>query len=245
MTAALFLALLLPGTSLAGGKGGRLSQVDSGLRHQTGQYERSAPSASTTSPQPDDDSLFLDDGDVIDPTSAGYVISSPGGRARRLPNADIDLSFSVQDVHESDGAFAVDLRASFARSAGIFIHARSFVEGEGQDQVSLTPWRGGITTRMSAPNASTELWVEAGLAGITGPDLSILGVSGGMSLRQPLTPWLTADATGHLTLYQDQIHSTDVGVGISVSVFRVGYRHMSWSVGPSLRGPEAGLSFRF
>ncbi len=258
------LALFAPGIAAAhptgGGSsgGGRLGQVSGGLGNATGGSGGGSHGGggSYTPPPPPlrDDSggeqVYVDGAPVV----AGAVVVGGGVTAMPAPapapdggTAKFEAYIGAEDVHESDGAFTLELgiRDRLFRIGGSV--TRYYERQLDGSQLTLTvpALIGGIRID---DGGATRAYLELGITGAkthNDPvmDSSITGGLGGVRVEHALTRSTTLLGTLHEMVFQDHVRAHSGTIGLKWGALQASFRILDFNVGPALYGPELGLRF--
>lgn len=253
---ALLFALLLPATASAGptgggggngGGGGRLGDVSGGMRGGGGgggggggQRNPDAPRVDTTAPI------------IVVPAGIAVVGAASSVTRKHDPKYDGgpargEFYLGAQKVHESDGAFTVELgiRDGLFRLGGSITRFYETQHDGSQLTLTMPQLLGGFRIDDRGP---TRVYLELGFAnaktkGDPVMDSSVTGAVAGVRVEHALARNTTLLADAHEMILEDGIRAHSARIGIKVGVLQGSFRVLDFNIGPALYGPELGLRF--
>lgn len=179
---------------------------------------------------------------VVNPGYAPYPTSAAATAVR--------FYGGLQSVEGSNGSLTMELRVTYD-DLGIALRGTGFYEqvgsGDEAEHVHLDIGTLGATyCALRDESGRTELWVDAGLGGVsTVDDLLFLGVYLGAHVEHRLHDEIAVGAEARYFVLEDSVTIIEAAASARLSILRIAYRIVDFNVGPPLRGPEVGLVLSF
>ncbi len=160
----------------------------------------------------------------------------------------LEVSGSFQSLRDTDVSVNGQVRAGLG-IAGVQFAISSFHEqapkGTDADDASLQLWDLSAVFQITAGVPTrADVFLTTGLAGLSSEDRSLLGIWAGVDAR---VPWGDIDLLASVggRLLEDDVNALSTRLALGVSVFEIGYRLTAFENGPTLRGPEVGVAWRY
>ena len=161
----------------------------------------------------------------------------------------IDLYAGLQDVRESDQSLTLSARLAkngmgFGVSTTGYHESAQLMKGLDSD-ISMSIWRATLEARI-LKRARTELWLSGGYGALLSNQFETLsGATFGAAMQHGITKQFGLSGQANTFILQDTVRGTEFRGGLHASVLSLSYRYLKLNSGPSLHGPEVGVSLRF
>lgn len=236
------------GGGSSGGGGGRLGQVSSGLASATASGGSngggsSSPAVTVWDPQREpytraehaEPVIFLDPGVPV--------------VRRPEPPSDVTVDFyaGAQKVYDSDGSLSAELAFNEGRFRLGGSISRYFERQPDRDALTLTLGALYVGFRID-DGGPTRAYLEFGAVGArthNDPvmDSSVGGLLGGALMEHRVSRGLTVLAEAQVMGFEHDVRAGALRAGVRHGHLQASLRYVDFNVGPSLFGPEVGLSF--
>jgi hypothetical protein len=253
-------------TGESGGGGGALGHVSAGLGRATG-GNGGAPSGGSRddTPRYAEDQLPTErcpDGQrprqrvpreercdrvaMLTGTAGLTVVEAPDAHAPP-PTATLDVYGALQSVHDSDGAWTIE----------VGVHDRRFRLAGSLTQFHESQANGpALTMTMPAligsvridDGAATRVYLQLGAVGAKTQhdpmtDSSVAGALGGVRVEHPVARHTQLIGEAQAMAFESSVRAYELRAGVRVGPLEASFRTLDFNVGPALYGPEVGLRF--
>ncbi len=164
-----------------------------------------------------------------------------GGRAK------LDFYGSLEQVHDSDGAWSLEVGVHDRRLRLAGSVTRYFEQqGDGSRLTMTMPALvGSVRVDDGGPS---HVYLQLGAVGVKTQNdpmtnTSITGALGGVRVEHSLSRRVTVVGDAQAMIFQQSIHAYVLRAGVRVGPLEASFRTLDFNIGPPLYGPEVGLRF--
>ena len=185
------------------------------------------------------------DGGAYTPLPESSVSPLSGPQTTRPMDLFFYLGF--QSVTGSDASASVEARAAYDDFA-IGLRGTAFYEradaspGTRYLELDLASMEG----QYRVVRGRTQVWLMAGIGGVSTVDsIHLAGVGVGARFEHKVGGEIRVSGEARNFWLQDNVRAVELVASAQLSIVRLSYRFVDFSVGPPLQGPEIGVVLKF